>query len=221
MSTGVVVAIWALVFILVTFGAIAGLIVIYQRSKRASSATLQPGDRGFEREAKIFTLYQNLEDMLDGFDAYVEETRTTFEMEKVELLREREEIARMHASVLAISTKMEQRLRKLDEQEESEAARRAAVLPDAVLISSPPGEPEERPTAAPAPIVQEKAAPPEEPFVPLTPGRMPVRSQSPGGGRAATIRNLQQSGLSIEDIAQEMGISRNEVALTLKLLNES
>lgn len=99
--------IWLLIFLIVIFGMTGALMVIYQRT-RPAVPKLREGEPGFEREKRLFTLYQNLEDMMDGFDAYIEQTRAEFEAERIELLRGREEIARMHANILAISARLEE-----------------------------------------------------------------------------------------------------------------
>lgn len=116
---------WLLIFLIIPFIMIAVLIVVYQRSK-PSSPKLQEGDRGFERENKIFTLYQNLEDMMDGFDKYIEETRAEFESERIELMRQREEIARMHANIMAITNRLEQRAGEIPQ-----------AIPDAIGTPEP------------------------------------------------------------------------------------
>lgn len=176
--------IWLLIFLIVIFGMIAALILIYQRS-RPAVPKLREGDRGFERENRLFTLYQNLEDMMDGFDAYIEQTRAEFEAERIELLRGREEIARMHANILAVSARLEER----------EAAARQS-LPKA-QPSAPPDVPGDPPQpAAPAPVYS---------------GPRPHQ---------ADVLDLYSRGQSVEQIAETLGISRNEAALTLWVARE-
>ncbi len=141
--------VWVLIFIIVLFALIGGLIVLYFHSKgRAAKAggPLKEGDVGFERENRLFSMFQNIEDMMDGFESYAEETRQALEMEKIEFLREKEEITRMHARVSAL---LQQFREEIDE----------ALRQKEMFIPPPPEVPEPDPEPAiPAPLVQPASA---------------------------------------------------------------
>ncbi len=139
----------ALVFVVVVCACIGGLIVLYFRSKKNAPGAPKEGDRGFERENRLFALFQNIEDMMDGFESYVQETRASLEMERIEFLREKEEITRMHARMMALLQQF---------REEVEAAR--SDVPEAAPPAAQPApEPEPEPAPAlPEPAVQPSSA---------------------------------------------------------------
>ena len=186
---------------------IGGLMVVYYKAKAPSSSAPREGDRGFEREARLFQLFQNIEDMMDGFDSYVEETQAALEMEKIEFLREKEEITRMHAQVLALLGQFREEV-----QRASETVRQDALDGHSPMGSVSPSAREEQDSAK-AQAASVSAAPkvPERPALP-----MPVTE--PVGARAVSIWNLYCEGKTSADIARELGMSQTEVGLTLKLL---
>ncbi len=65
------------------------LIWFYKRTPRSQK---KREEKSFEREAKLFKLYQNIEDLMDGFEEYVEELQSSFRLESGEVKRLRDKL---------------------------------------------------------------------------------------------------------------------------------
>jgi hypothetical protein len=125
-----------------------------------------------EREERLFRLYQNMEEMMDNFEAYIEETRESVEAAKAEMRQQAQTIGDLIAR---------------GEATEMNARSAAAMLRNA----DKPAEPKRDAASIPA----------EE------------------GGRRLTrqdaIRELLAKGLTVEQIAQRLELSINEVRLVV------
>lgn len=218
---------WFVAFISVIGLVVGVLMVVYYKMRSAAPKknALKEGDVGFERENRLFQLYQNIEDMVDGFDSYVEETRAALEMERVEFLREKEEITRLHTQVIALLGQFRQ-----EAADATEAVRAAKAAPlelsagkpeepsdDAVIIEiaeAAPPSPRDGQKAVPKKAAPQKAGQTPAPARP----KPPVPVAEPTGARAISIWGLYSEGKTGDEIARDLGIALGEVNLTLKLL---
>lgn len=128
-----------------------------------------------EKEERLFRLYQNMEEMMDNFEAYIEETRESVEAAKADMRRQAQTISDLIAR--AEATEMN--------------ARNATAM---LRHTDKPAEPKKEAVAA-APAAAEE------------------------GSRRATkqdaIRELLAKGLTVEQIAQRLELSINEVRLVV------
>jgi len=158
------------------------------------------GKSSYEKEQRLFTMYQNLEDMLAGFEELAEETRKSTE----EALK-----------------KSEQALRQASEMVEE--ARRLSRQLETVETAAQPEEPcgvleEEQPkTPAPEPERQKPEQAWEAP-VPKPDQKAEDSSQVSSPLKMnEKIRLLSAQGLAPVEIAKTLGISVREVTLALEL----
>jgi hypothetical protein len=145
-------------------------IVSAQKGKRSVSdeeATLEK-----EKEERLFRLYQNIEEMMDNFESYIEDTRAQMETMKGEIQQQAGSINGL-----------------LNRVEATEASARAAVA--ALRTTEKPDDKHDSPQAG--------AAPQEEPT------KMKTRQD--------TVRELLGKGNTVEQIAQKLELSINEVRL--------
>jgi len=154
----------------------------------------------YEKEQRLFTMYQNLEDMLAGFEELAEETRKSTE----EALRKSEQ-ALMQAS------EMVEEARRLTRQLEAAETTAQAEEPRGELWR-------EQPKAAdPEPEQQKLEQAWEEP------APKPVQKAEDSGQVSSPlktnekIRLLSAQGLMPVEIAKTLGISVREVTLALEL----
>lgn len=161
----------------------------------------------YDKEQRLFQLYQNIEDMLAGFEEYVEEARAETERSKAE--------------ISALLEKAAHRTDRSGAQQETPADD-AAPAPAAEPASVP------RPSAvvraayrAGSKVAQSADPEPEEPdeTVPEPPaGAEPFpeaaeKNMKPGERVAA----LAERGLDKTQIAQQLGMSIREVTLAMKI----
>ncbi len=194
------------------------LIWFYKRTPRSQR---RREEKTFEREAKLFKLYQNIEDLMDGFEEYAEELRGSLGRDSEELKRRVEALETQHAAI-------RHELRGLGAPPVSggsnEASREApGVLayelqaPKAVAqpapqapktIAQPPPQAPQKPAAAPGDAsVGQQAAP----------GDKKRKGRSAPLNRAQKVRILQAEGMDAVRIARELGLSLNEVNLIMQL----
>jgi biopolymer transport protein ExbB/TolQ len=77
------------IFAFFVFVLLCGMIWLYSRLKRPKKSA---EDAVSEKEKRLYKLYQNLEDMMNGIEEYVEEARTG-------IAKDKEEIAAIHAKI--------------------------------------------------------------------------------------------------------------------------
>jgi len=161
-------------------------------------------DRGskssYEKEQRLFTMYQNLEDMLAGFEELAEETRKSTE----EALKRSEQALRQ-------ASEMVEEARSLSRQPEAAETPAQVEEPRGVLWSDQPDAPESEPEQqkpeqaweAPAQKLAQKAEDSGQVSSPLK--------------KNEKIRLLSAQGLMPVEIAKTLGISVREVTLALEL----
>ena len=145
---------------------------------------------GFEKEQKLFTLYQNVEDMLASFEEYVEETQSETDKTITEMQKILQEVKRLAASLQVGSA-------------DSEAAEPVAV---AVQIhdESAVQRTESLHLVAPMPLKI-----PDEARKPASPPKL--------SRTGSKVLELRANGLEQNEIAKQLGISVREVSLAMKI----
>mgnify|MGYP000988992546 FL=1 len=161
-------------------------------------------DRGskssYEKEQRLFTMYQNLEDMLAGFEELAEETRKSTE----EALKRSEQALRQ-------ASEMVEEARSLSRQPEAAETPAQVEEPRGVLRSGQNDAPEPEPEQQKPEQVWEEPAP------------EPVQKEEDSGQVSSPlkmnekIRLLSAQGLQPVEIAKTLGISVREVTLALEL----
>ncbi len=157
------------------------------------------GDKSaYEKERRLFILYQNVEEMMSGFEEYAEETKKDTEAALSKALGMLEEIRQLSKEVKSMKAGAEPDVQKAvpkgirwnEQQEPSEAAPKGP-------------EPLQRTAFKP---VQKEAEPDEQPAPPLKTNEK--------------IKLLNAQGFSATEIAKTLGISVREVTLALELLRK-
>lgn len=150
----------------------------------------------YEKEQKLFTLYQNVEDMLSSFEEYVEEAKadTGKSMAKMqEMLEETRSLAAQ------LKTKQAVALTSAKVSVVPEAPQKTAVKEDAV---------DQAEQTESFHIVKEAPVQPQ-----------PVPLQRKGSKTSNKVAELYLQGMSQNEIAKRLGISIREVTLALKIAN--
>jgi hypothetical protein len=169
------------IFAIFVFILLCALLFIYKRyisqpkGKKTPPAEGEGGEAARGREERLFKLYQNMEDMMDGFEAYIEDTRDQMESVKRQMQQQSDGLGEM-----------------LKRVEAAEAGARAA------LAAMRAGDrPETKKEAAPAVEVKPAA--------------------TPAGGKRSShhdaVKELLGRGMTVEQIAQKLELSINEVRL--------
>jgi hypothetical protein len=171
----------AYLFAVFIFILLCALLYIYKRyisqpkGKKESPADGESGEAARGREERLFKLYQNMEDMMDGFEAYIEDTRDQMESVKRQMQQQSDGLGEM-----------------LKRVEAAESGARAA------LAAMRAGDrPEIKKEAAPVAVEKPVDAP-------------------PGGKRSShhdAVKELLARGMTVEQIAQKLELSINEVRL--------
>lgn len=156
----------------------------------------------YEKEQRLFTMYQNLEDMLAGFEELAEETRKSTE----ETLKRSEQALRQ-------ASEMVEEVRQLSRKHEAVEAPAQPEEPRGVLWSEQPDAPEPQP----------EQQMPEQATAWEAPAPQPAQKAEDSGQVSSPlkmnekIRLLSAQGLMPVEIAKTLGISVREVTLALEL----
>ncbi|MGI5918321.1 MAG: hypothetical protein ACOX8N_01485 [Christensenellales bacterium] len=167
---------------------------VFRAGKNKDSKT------SYEKEQRLFTMYQNLEDMLAGFEELAEETRKSTE----EALKKSEQALRQ-------ASEMVEEARRLSRQLETAETAAQPEEPRGVLWSEQPRVPESEPEQQKPEQVWEAPAP------------KPAQKAEDSGQVSSPlkinekIRLLSAQGLAPVEIAKTLGISVREVTLVLEL----
>jgi hypothetical protein len=159
----------------------------------------------YEKEQRLFTMYQNLEDMLAGFEELAEETKKDSE----EALNKSEEALKRADEMLKEVRRLTQEVKSIDEPTADKPAEpRGVTWGEAARI--PDKEPEwEEPERIPA----REARPAPKPAV-----EMEDKAQSSSPLKLnEKIQLLSAQGLMPMEIAKTLGVSVREVTLALEL----
>ncbi|MDL2289767.1 hypothetical protein LJB83_03290, partial [Clostridia bacterium OttesenSCG-928-F22] len=164
----------------------------YKRSRKEE----EEGPAGFEK--RLFTLYQNLEDMVNSVEEYIEESTEEIKAEREEIKAEREElkaeIRKEKEAVASMLEKVKMLQKLMDEKQKEDNKKEKKVQPQPIPT---PAE-EVKSIAEPQPPVKEvpELLAPEQ------------KNQS----KANRVRQLKRQGMDEEKIAQELSLSRGEVS---------
>jgi hypothetical protein len=147
-------------------------------------------------DAKIVRLYQEIEEMLDNFEAYVGETHEELELRRSELLNMSRQATTLYMQVM------------------QPAVFAPRPQPEAV---PPPEEPAQHETPYKEPQSGKKASAAEEDGKPsrLSPRERADLDRLPGKGQK--IRFLTGKGFTLSEVARELGIGKGEILLILDL----
>lgn len=175
---------YALYIVVLVLALSVALIALYRRFSGVSTKQkrldeeLRAQERAREKakEERLFRLYQNIEEMMDGFESYVQETKESFAAEKAE---------------------MDQRMQRLTEVAQRTETAQARAIAGA---------------ATPTNVRPLQAVPPQAPA--REPVVLPVDNRHKNTRREA-VSNLLVKGYTVEQIAQTLDISINEVRLVV------
>lgn len=180
----------AYLFVTYVFILLCVTIWLLGRVLRKSKRARETEKTGFEKEQKLFTLYQNVEDMLASFEEYVEETQSESDKTIAEMQKILEEVKRLAGCLRTASTA-------------GETAEPVAV---AVQIHEEPVVQwtESLHLVAPMPLKISDE--------PRKPASTPKLSKT-----GSKVLELRANGLEQSEIAKQLGISVREVTLAMKI----
>jgi len=180
------------IFALYVFLLICGVIWFYSRTVgRAKSKD----KRGYEKEQKLFSLYQDIEDMLKGFELYVEEAKAEIE---ARLNQAPDPWAAVVQEAMSQGPGGDQE--NAAQPEEPEKKRKTAAKRPAKAE----GESNDPPLIFPEEAKPKKRAP-----------RPPAKKDSRPAEEI--VSEYAAKGMDQKEIAKELGISSREVALILEI----
>lgn len=159
---------------------------VLRKSKKAGGSD----KASFDKEQKLFALYQNVEDMLASFEEYVEETQSEADKNLSEMREMLGEVKRLADALKVQSTytQTQEMAVPVPERHEEPAVERSESLH----------------LVAPVPIRV-----PDEPKRPA-----PVLKMSKTGSK---VLELKANGMDQSQIAKHLGISLREVSLAMKI----
>ncbi len=181
------------------------VIWVYGRVMRGNKR----GDKSvYEKEQRLFKMYQNIEDMLGGFEEYVEEAKKELD-------------ARMKQADMAPKSALSAREAKPSELEKKtgfaaeikKSADAEVKKPAAAVIKAPPkGEKKLSPEVSKTPATRSAAAETKEPRKSIT-----RDAEEPKQKIEELIPRYIEKGMTKEEIARALGVSSKEVALIMEL----
>lgn len=157
------------------------------------------GDKSaYEKEQRLFTLYQNVEDMMSGFEEYAEETKKDTEAALSKAVQMLEEIRQLSKEIKstkpgpepAVLRESPPRGIRWNEQQETQASKQ---------VTEPVQRAAYRPPRPDDAEVEEQAA--------------PLKTNE-------KIHLLNAQGFNATEIAKTLGISVREVTLALEMLRK-
>ena len=151
-------------FALFVFALLCVLIVIYRRLILPTKKQAVETDATKEKEERLFRLYQNIEEMMDNFEGYIEQSKEQQEQDKAQIAGQLEQVRELCRRVEDAGA----RLSSAAAQHKTEAAL-------------------------------------AKPAVPAAEGGRP--------GRQDAVKELLAKGMAVEQIAQAMDVSINEIKL--------
>jgi FtsZ-interacting cell division protein ZipA len=165
-----------------------------------------------DKEQHLFKLYQNIEDMLGGFEEYAEEAKTAID----ERLKQAEALI---AAARDISAAAKSQSAAASAMPKAAAVPEPEKVPEAQAESKPePKAPAKKPALkrAPQPAQEEPALESREEAKP------PQKSAKAGAGKSRQNKNEEiaqfaAQGMSKEEIARTLGISTREVSLIMQV----
>lgn len=169
-------------------------------SKVARGAKGKGDKSAYEKEQRLFTLYQNVEDMMTGFEEYAEQTKQDTDAALGRVVHMLEEIRQLSKELKGMKAAAEPAVQ--------------GAIPRGVRWNEPQNEPATLQPEMPEPV--QRAA------------SMPVHSEGARTDEKAApplktnekIKLLNAQGFSATEIAKTLGISVREVTLALDMLRK-
>ncbi|MGI6176572.1 MAG: DUF6115 domain-containing protein [Christensenellales bacterium] len=176
---------------LFVFFLVLAVVVLNDRLKRSRYS--QDEERIQDKEKRLFTLYQNLEDLINGMEEYAEESKGDIRQVRDEAAAMLTELRALGAFAAPQNT-AEPSLQ--DTQKKEEPLKEKGTPPQA----------------------HEKVQPLKEQPENAVKKARPAAAYGIGTERTAHVRTLFERGCDIDEIAQEMSIARGEVKLILDVI---
>lgn len=195
------------IFASYVFLLVCGAIWFYGRVMRAES---KKDKSGYEKEQRLFVMYQNVEDMLDGFEGYAEEAKSAID----ERLKQVESLIDSLRRDLADQ-------RELQKREEPKAAPPREEQP--VMTETQPAPVASQPDIPPPALepARQESAPVPEPVIRAEeekPHKREIKPQErPKPKTPELIQQYAEQGMDEEEIAKALGISKREVSLIMEI----
>ncbi|MFA5675331.1 MAG: hypothetical protein WDA65_02300 [Christensenellales bacterium] len=202
------------VFILLCIG-----IWLFGRFTRAANMkSSKKQNDAHEKEQRLFKLYQNIEDLLAGFEEFTEEARTEAEKAKAEIMNLVDEAIRVCGAAQKDSETVNGIFSKAAAPETLPVITPASANARAVykaVASIMPGVSEREGYKDKQAALDSEAEPDTENLPAAANGLSPIeRLQLKIPDKVA---DMSAKGLDINDIARQLGISVREVSLAMKL----
>lgn len=195
-------------FAFYVFLLVCGVIVLYGRVTRGKN---KKDEGSYEKEQRLFTMYQNVEDMLDGFEAYAEEVKTGIEERMKMVERARAGIEERLYMAEEARVCIEERLHMV---EEAKAGIEECLHMAEAIFAGTHGE-EDKPRAEKAAEAAAEDEPEDET------GQKPHKNGKITDKQKPKTQDLIQqyleAGMSKEDVAKTLGISMREVSLIMEI----
>lgn len=192
------------VFAFYVFLLVCGAIWFYGRVMRAEN---KKDKSSYEKEHRLFTMYQNVEDMLDGFEGYAEEAKSAIDerLKQVESLID--SLRRDLTDQRGLQKREEPKASPLREERPEAVPAPAGRQPD--ITPSSPERVQHESAPAPEPVLREKE-------------KTQQKSESkpldkPKPKTPELIQQYAEQGMDKEEIAKTLGISKREVSLIMEI----
>lgn len=180
----------AYLFVTYVFLLLSVTIWLLGRVLKKSKKAREIDKASYEKEQKLFTLYQNVEDMLASFEEYVEETQNESDKNMAEMKRMLEDVKQLAQTLKTGSSPAESKepavMAPMEKQEEPADERIESLH-----------------LVAPVPLK-----------IPDQPARPAAYKMSRTGSR---VLELRANGMDQNQIAKHLGISIREVSLAMKI----
>jgi predicted transposase/invertase (TIGR01784 family) len=130
-------------FTFFVFALICVLLIIYwrvvlvQKGKRAEAQNEEVGKER-EKEERLFRLYQNMEEMMDNFEAYIEDTRDQVEAVKPQMQQQADKINDLLRRVEATEASARSAVAALHAPEKTEQKKEPEVANNGKPAEEPP-----------------------------------------------------------------------------------
>lgn len=194
------------VFAFYVFLLVCGAIWFYGRVMRSEKKK----DRSsYEKEHRLFVMYQNVEDMLDSFEGYAEEAKAGID----------ERLKQVESLIDSLRRELETQREPKKREEPVTPARVERVETTDTEPASIDRQPDKTPVAPERP--QRESMPAPEPAAQANEvKRQKSEKKPPDRPKLKTPELIQQyaeQGMNKEEIAKALGISKREVSLIMEI----
>lgn len=178
--------------------------LFFRLYKRTEKKRKEKGNSSYDKEQKLFTLYQNIEDLLASFEEYVEESKSEAQSAKDEIKQLIEEAKRISGEEKAASDEP----REMKPAPLLQSVPRASSSVRAAYQAVKKAEDER-----PEPVLEIIHPPKREYTMTEKPAEWSIMRTTD------KVAVLFEKGLSKNEIAQQLAISVREVSLAMKVRN--